>query len=106
MALGRAGALEEAEQQLRDLAAVHRDDTRALRELHAILKEQAREEDALDAIEAAVARDPADVELLLAMASQRLLLLRTEAAEQAYRQVLEREPLNPLANLGLAVVSN
>lgn len=104
MALGRAGAVAEAEQQLRDMATAFPDDTRALRELHALLKEQLREEDALEAIEGAVDRDPSDAELLLAMASQRLLLLHTAAAEQAYRKVLERQPDNPLANLGLAVV--
>jgi tetratricopeptide (TPR) repeat protein len=79
-------------------------DTRSLRELHAILKELGREEPALEAIEAASKRDPADLELLLALASQRLNLLHTEAAEEAYRKAVEREPGNSLANLGLAVV--
>jgi tetratricopeptide (TPR) repeat protein len=103
-ALGRAGDLEQSEQQLRGMAAEFADDTRALRELHTLLKAQLREEEALDAIERAVERDPSDIELLLAMASQRLLLLHTDAAEEAYRKVLALEPGNALANLGLAVV--
>ena len=103
-ALGRAGQTEQSEQQLREMAAEFADDTKALRELHTLLKAQLREEEALDAIEAAAQRDPLDIELLLAMASQRLLLLRTDAAEEAYRKVLALEPGNALANLGLAVV--
>jgi len=104
MALGRAGDVAEAEIQLRDMATAFPDDTKPLRELHALLKTQLREEDALDAIEAAVQRDPTDIDLLLAMASQRLLLLRSDGAEAAYRQVLDRQADNPLANLGLAIV--
>ena len=103
-ALGRAGQTEQSEQQLREMAAEFADDTKALRELHTLLKAQLREEEALDAIEAAAERDASDIELLLAMASQRLLLLRTDAAEEAYRKVLALEPGNALANLGLAVV--
>ena len=103
-ALARAGEAAEAEAQLRAMAAEFADEPRPLRELHALLKLQLREEEALGAIEAAVERAPSDVELLLAMASQRLLLLRTDAAEAAYRQVLALDPANSLANLGLAVV--
>ena len=103
-ALGRAGDTEQSEQQLRDMAAEFADDPRPLRELHTLLKAQLREEEALDAIEDAARRDPSDKELLLAMASQRLLLLQSEPAETAYRQVIALEPGNALANLGLAVV--
>ena len=103
-ALGRAGDAGQAEQQLRQMAADFPDDASALRELHTLFKAQLREEDALGAIEAAVEREPANVELLLATASQRLMMLHTDAAEQAYRQVLDRDPGNSLANLGLAVV--
>ena len=53
------------------------------------MKEQGREEDALEAIEEAVRRDPTDMELLLALAGHRLSMLRSDAAEEAYRQVLE-----------------
>jgi Flp pilus assembly protein TadD len=103
-ALSRAGDIAQAEAQLRDMAAEFAGEAKPLRELHLLLKAQLREEEALDAIEAAVKREPSDIELLLAMASQRLLLLRTDAAEAAYREVLALEPANALANLGLAVV--
>ncbi len=103
-ALAAVGRVDDAEAQLRRMAEDFPQDTKSLRELHAILKELGREEPALEAIEAASKRDPADLELLLALASQRLNLLHTEAAEEAYLKAVEREPGNSLANLGLAVV--
>ncbi|WP_426693029.1 sulfotransferase [Sphingomonas sediminicola] len=103
-ALAAVGRVDDAEAQLRRMAEDFPQDTKSLRELHAMLKELGREEPALEAIEAASKRDPADIELLLALASQRLNLLHTEAAEEAYRKAVEREPGNSLANLGLAVV--
>ena len=103
-ALVAAGQQEDAERQFRGMADDFPHDEKPLRELHALLKQQGREEDALTAIEDAVKRAPSDVELLLAMASQRLNLLRTEGAEEAYRRVVEIEPSNALGNLGLAVV--
>ena len=104
MACSAVGNIVEGEQRLRALAEAHPADTRALRELHAVLKEQMREEDALLAIAAAVDRAPNDIELLLALASQRLLLLDHHGAEAAYAAVIAIEPSHPLANLGLAVV--
>lgn len=104
MALAAAGRVDEAEAELRRVAAEFPEDTKALFELHAIFKELGRDEEALDAIEAAAERDPADLQLLLALGSQRLNLLKHEAAEEAYRRILERDPSNDLANLGLAVV--
>jgi tetratricopeptide (TPR) repeat protein len=102
--LGRAGNFEDAEQQLREMAARFPRDPNPLRELHALLKDLGRDEEANDAIEAAVERAPTDVDLWLALASQRLMLLRTAAAEDAYREALRLDPAKPLANLGLAVV--
>lgn len=104
MALGTAGRVDEAEEQLRRMADDFPNDPLPLRELHALLKELGREEEALETIDAAVRRAPADVELLLARASQLLMLLRTDAAEQSYREAVRLEPENPTANLGLAVV--
>lgn len=104
LTLGRAGNFEEAEQQLREMAARFPRDPNPLRELHALLKDLGRDEEANDAIEAAVERAPTDVDLWLALASQRLMLLRTAAAEEAYREALRLDPAKPLANLGLAVV--
>ena len=85
------------------MAADFPDDWRSLRDLHVVLRSQAREEDALAAIEEASRRSPEDLELLLALASQKLLLLDNAGAEAAYGAVVAREPANPSGNLGLAV---
>ena len=103
-ALAAVGRVEDAETQLRQMAEDFPQDSKSLRELHAMLKELGKEESALDAIEAAAKRDPSDIELLLALASQRLNLLHTDTAEDAYRRVVELEPGNSMGNLGLAVV--
>ncbi|NUT00881.1 MAG: tetratricopeptide repeat protein [Sphingomonas sp.] len=104
MALASAGRVDEAEQGLRQMAEDFPRDTKPLQELHAIFKELGREEDALEAIEAASARSPDDMELLLGVASQRLNLLHTDRAEETYRRAIALEPSHDLANLGLAVV--
>jgi tetratricopeptide (TPR) repeat protein len=103
-AVAAAGEPEEAERQLRRMAEDFPTDAKPLRKLHALFKEQARDEDALEAIEAAVEREPDDVDLWLGLASHRLSMLDHAAAEHAYREVLRRDPSNDLANLGLAVV--
>ena len=102
-ALSLAGRVAEGEQQLRKMAEDFPNDPKPLVELHLLLKELGREEEALEAIEAAAKRDPSDLKLLLGVASDRLMLMRTEAAEAAYREVIIREPSNSVANLGLAV---
>lgn len=104
MSLAGVGRVDEAEQQLRMLASDNPLQAEPLRELHLIQKELGREEDALESIEEAARRDPKNLELLMALASQCLSLLRTEAAEETYRKVLEVQPDHELANLGLAVV--
>lgn len=103
-ALIAADEPEKAELELRRMAEDFPTDTRALRERHALLKSQGRDEEALEPILEAVRRDPADLELLLGLASHQLLLLNNAAAEQAYREVVRRDPPNALGNLGLAVV--
>jgi len=104
MALAAAGRVDEAIDQLRKMADEFASDTRSLSELHAVLKELGREDEALEAIEMASRRAPGDVDLVLAVASQQLALLKTGAAEESYRRVVEIEPGNSLGNLGLAVV--
>ncbi len=103
-ALVAAGQFEEAQQQLGKMADDFPADAKPLRDLHALFKLQARDDEALQAIEAAVGREPDDVELWLALASHRLALLQHALAEQTYREVITRDPANSLANLGLAVV--
>ncbi len=101
-ALRAAGQLVEAEEQLRKMAEDFPSDSKPFRELFAMLKEQFREEEALEAIEEAVRRDPDDVELALGLASHRLMLLRHADAEETYRRVLTIDPSNKLAYLGVA----
>ena len=101
--LAFAGQVAEAEAELGNMARDFPRDPTPLRELHALLKEQGRDEEALEPIEQAVERSPTDTELLLALASHRMLLLKTADAEDAYQQVIALDPPNPLANLGLAV---
>jgi tetratricopeptide (TPR) repeat protein len=104
VAVGAGGDFQESERLLRAMAEDYPEDTRALRELHALLKEQGRDDEALDAIASAAQRDPSDIEVLLPLASHQLFLLQNDAAEASYRRALELEPANGLANLGLAVV--
>ena len=103
-ALMENGKGEEAEAELKAMARDFPEDWRCLRDLHLLLRAQAREEEALEAIEEAQRRSPGDLDLLLALASQRLLLLDNSGAEAAYQDVVDRDPRNPQGNLGLAVV--
>ena len=104
VAIGATGDFGEAERQLRALADEHRREGEPLRELHALLKEQLRDEEALEAILEAVRRDPRNVGLLLALASHQSQLQHYAEAETEYRKVIELEPANGLANLGLAIL--
>jgi Flp pilus assembly protein TadD len=104
MALVTAGDVQGAESELRRMAEDFPTDAKPLRELHALMKDQGRDEEALEPILEAVRRDSADLELLLGLASHQLLLLNNAAAEEAYREVVRRDPANALGNLGLAVV--
>ena len=104
LAIGAAGDLQESEKRLRALAAEFSGEPRPLLELHALLKEQARDDEALEAIEAAVQRDPESIASRLALGSQQLLLHHYDAAETTYAQVVATEPANDLANIGLAMV--
>ena len=100
-----AGMAAEAEAALRAMASDFPADWRPLRELFVLLRSQAREEEALEAIEEASRRNAGDLDLILAVASQRLVLLDNPGAGAAYQEVIARDPANPAANLGLAVVA-
>lgn len=104
LAVASAGKIEETEQLLRQISDEFPQDVKALVELHALYKAQARDEEALEAIQAAVRRQPSDVELLLGLASHQLSLLQTDAAEETYRQAVSVEPNSGPANLGLGLV--
>lgn len=103
-ALFAAGKHKEAEAEFRAMADDFPSDWRPLRELYLVNRANGREDAALAAIEEAARRAPDEIELLLALASQRLMVLDTDGAEAAYRAVVERQPTSPLGNVGLAVV--
>ncbi|MBV9527619.1 tetratricopeptide repeat-containing sulfotransferase family protein [Sphingomonas sp.] len=102
--LSGTGRAAEAEAELSAMARDFPDDWRSLRELYGLFRSQAREEEALAAIEDASRRNPDDLDLLLAVASQRLVLLDNPGAEAAYGEVVARVPSHAVGNLGLAVV--
>lgn len=104
VAIGAAGDLAEAERQLRALGDELPNETRALQALHALLKEQLRDDDALTVIEEAIRRAPEDVELRLALASHLSEMHKYDAAQEAYSKAIELRPSNGQANLGLAFV--
>jgi Flp pilus assembly protein TadD len=103
MAFLANGDPETAEAELRRMSADFPQDVNSVRELHAILKDQERHEEALEAIRAAVERAPEDVGLLLGLASHLSFMLDSDASAAAYRRVLDIAPGNVLAHLGLAV---
>ncbi|HEX6073316.1 MAG TPA: tetratricopeptide repeat protein, partial [Sphingomicrobium sp.] len=103
-ALDYAGKFDEAEQELRRMAADFPSDEKPLRELFAMLKRQYRDEEAGEAIEEAVRRAPNDLELVLGLASHRLARHRHTAAEEAYRKAIAIDPGNTLGFLGIATV--
>lgn len=103
-ALSAAGQFDEAERLLKAMADESADDWRPLRELYLMYRRLGREEDALEAVEEASRRSPKNVELGLGVASQRLMLLDSSGAEAAYRAIIDNDPANAPASVGLAVV--
>jgi len=79
------------------------DDPKPLGELHALLKREGREKEALDAIEKALERAPEDIELLLGLASHLSSMIKSNEAEAVYSRVLELDEDNAIAHIGLAV---
>src|SRR5207237_7595318 len=74
-----AGHVAEAEAEFRKMAAEFPDDAKPLRELHLLLKDFNRDEEAVTAIEQAIDREPGNLEFLLARASHLSLLHRMPA---------------------------
>jgi tetratricopeptide (TPR) repeat protein len=103
-ALVVAGDWDGAEAELRAMTADFPDDPNPWRELHAMLRQSGRDDEATDAIEAALKRAPDDKELLLGLGGHLSYIQRAVEAETAYRRVLDLEAGNSLAHLGLALI--
>ena len=99
-----SGDAEAAEAILRNMADAFPDDPRPLIDLHDLLKVQMREEEILPVVDRALARDPDNVELMLARARHFGAMLDMARGEVAFRKVLERDPVNPEAFVGLATL--
>jgi tetratricopeptide (TPR) repeat protein len=94
---------QAAEHELRQMAADFPDDPNPLRELHKLLRDQGRDQEALEVIQEAVRRASDDIELLLGLASHLSYMFDSKTSEEVYRRVLEIDPDNDVAYLGLAV---
>lgn len=102
--LRKLDRIEEAEAIFRELAAEFPEGVLPLRDLHQLLRDNGRDLDALEAIEAAVARAPDSTLLLIDKAKQLAQLQRMDEAESTYRQVLQIDPAQSDAYVGIAVV--
>jgi tetratricopeptide (TPR) repeat protein len=96
---------EEAEGVYRELAEEFPENAQPLRELFMLLKDTRRDRPALEVIEAAIARAPDNVDLLLDKANHLTALQRMDDAEAVYRRALELDPLHAAAFAGLALVN-
>lgn len=103
VAVGAAGDLATSERMLKELAAKFPGEVQPLAELHALFKEQSRDDEALDVIERAVAIKPNDIELLLALASHLSQVQKHDRSLETYGNVIAAQPNNGPANLGMAI---
>ncbi|MEP6983261.1 MAG: sulfotransferase [Sphingomicrobium sp.] len=102
-ALLAAGEWDQSEDELRKIAADFPDDPNPLRELHKILRHEARDQEALECVDQAIERDPQNLDLLLGRAAHLSGMIKANEAETTYRRVLEIDSDNSLAYLGIAV---
>lgn len=103
VALRSVGRTEEAETLLRTTADEFPDDARALHELYVQYKKEGRQEAAMEALEAALIRDPVNANLQLKFGVECGLVNRIDEAEQAFRTVLAIDPTVTDAYVGLTV---
>lgn len=102
--LRETGRYEEAEAEFRKMGADFPEDPNPHRDLYIMFKNMRRDDEALDAIEAAIEREPNNIELLVEKAGHLSSLHKMEASEATYRDVLGIDPTLPGAYLGLAMV--
>jgi tetratricopeptide (TPR) repeat protein len=98
------GDFARAEQVLRKMADDFPEDPKPLIDLHDLLKVQMREDDVLEIIDRALKLLPDDLSLLLARARHFGSILEMERGEEAFRKVLEHDPSNAEAFIGLATL--
>lgn len=96
--------VDEAEAVYRELAQEFPANPLPLRELHLLLKDTRRDQEALDAIEAALGRAPDNIDLLADKGSHLAALQKMEEAETVYRRILQIDPQNAQGFVGLALV--
>lgn len=104
-ALREAGDWAEAETELIAMAADFPDDAKPLIDLHDLLHIQGRDDRELeDVLERALEREPNNVELLLALGRRRVEMFAMVEAEGAFRAVLNIDPANDDAFIGLMMI--
>ncbi len=103
VALQAADRDGDAEVLLRAVASDFPAAAEPLHNLYVQFKRQARQEEALEAIEGAIARDGESAAMWLKAAVEYGLVHRIKDAEDAFRRCLELNPLETDAYLGLAV---
>ncbi len=103
LALRKAGKAAESETLLRRTAEEFPEDARILYELYVQFKIDARQEEALEALEQAITRDAGNADLQLKLAIECGLVERIEDAERAFRNTIRLDPRIVDAYLGLAV---
>ena len=104
-ALRRAGEPAEAERQLRAMAEHFSDDIMSLNDLQDLLKDMGRpDEEVMEVLQLARAREPDNLQLLLASARQLVLMLEMERAEELFRLALKQDARNGDAYVGLVII--
>ena len=103
-ALEQAGQFQDAERELRRMAADFPNDEKPLRELFALLKRQGRDEEALHAIEEAARRAPRRSRTRPRPREPQPHPASPCASEQWYRRAIAIDPANVLGFLGVATV--
>ena len=99
-------SLDREDEAIAGFEAIVRDfpqDTHALNELYVTHKFAMRQEEALDALERAIARNPDSADLHIKHGVELGLIRRVDESEAAYRKALAIDPLELDAYLGIAI---
>lgn len=99
-----SGDAQKAEEILGKMADDFPADVKPLIDLHDMLKVQMRDDKILPILDRALAREPGNLDLMLGRAQHFGSVLQMEEGEAAFREVLERDPVNADAFVGLATL--